>query len=156
MALAKKGWEPSIQVKFGIALILVGMSFIVLVWSGPFANAEFRVSLWWLVLSYFLASIAELCISPVGLSMITKLSLARVVGMMMGVWFLSISMGEYIAGAMAQSAAVQTVGGQVTNPQLALDTYLHTFLTGGLMTIGAGILLLLISPWLKRIMHGVT
>ncbi|MGN6277494.1 MAG: peptide MFS transporter [Sphingomonas sp.] len=156
VALAKKGWEPSIQVKFGIALILVGMSFIVLVWSGPFANAEFRVSLWWLVLSYFLASIAELCISPVGLSMITKLSLARVVGMMMGVWFLSISMGEYMAGAMAQSAAVQTVGGQVTNPQLALDTYLHTFLLGGEMTIGAGIVLLAISPWLKKIMHGVT
>jgi len=154
--LAKKGWEPSIQVKFGIALILVGLGFVVLAMSGSTANEAFRVSLWWLVLTYFLHSIAELCISPVGLSMITKLSIARVVGMMMGVWFLSISIGEYLAGAAAQAAAVQTVGGEVTNPELALNTYLHTFMTGGELTIGAGIVLLAISLWLRKLMHGVT
>ena len=87
--------------------------------------------------------------------MITKLSIARVVGMMMGVWFLSISIGEYLAGAAAQSAAVQTVGGQVTNPQLALETYAHTFMVGGEMTMGAGVILLIISPWLRKLMHGV-
>ena len=155
IALAKKGWEPSIQVKFGIALLLVGLGFVVLAWSEGTANAAFRVSLWWLVLTYFLHSIAELCISPVGLSMITKLSIARVVGMMMGVWFLSISIGEYLAGAAAQSASVQTVGGQVTNPQVALQTYAHTFLVGGETTMIAGVILLAISPWLRRLMHGV-
>ena len=155
LALAKRGLEPSIQVKFAIALMLVGLGFVVLSWSGATANAAFRVSLWWLVLTYFLHSIAELCISPVGLSMITKLSIARVVGMMMGVWFLSISIGEYLAGAAAQAAAVQTVGGEVTNPQLALATYSHTFMTGGELTIIAGVILLAISPWLKKIMHGV-
>jgi POT family proton-dependent oligopeptide transporter len=153
--LAKKGLEPSIQVKFGIALLLVGLGFVVLAWSGSSANAAFRVSLWWLVLTYFLHSIAELCISPVGLSMITKLSIARIVGMMMGVWFLSISVGEYLAGAAAQMASVKTVGGQVTNPELSLHTYLGTFMTGGLMTIGAGVVLLVISPLLKKLMHGV-
>ena len=155
IALAKKGWEPSIQVKFGIALLLVGLGFVVLAWSQGTANAAFRVSLWWLVLTYFLHSIAELCISPVGLSMITKLSIARVVGMMMGVWFLSISIGEYLAGAAAQSASVQTVGGQVTNPQVALQTYAHTFMVGGETTMIAGVILLAISPWLRRLMHGV-
>ena len=155
ITLAKKGLEPSIQVKFGIALLLVGLGFVVLSYSGSSANAAFRVSLWWLVLTYFLHSIAELCISPVGLSMITKLSIARIVGMMMGVWFLSISVGEYLAGAAAQAAAVQTVGGQVTNPELALNTYLHTFMTGGELTIGAGVILLVISPLLKKLMHGV-
>ena len=155
LSLAKRGWEPSIPVKFGIALLLVGLGFVVLAWSGSTANEAFRVSLWWLVLTYFLHSIAELCISPVGLSMITKLSIARIVGMMMGVWFLSISAGEYLAGAAAQAAAVQTVGGQVTNPELALNTYLHTFMLGGEMTIGAGVLLLVIAPLLKRLMHGV-
>ncbi|TPG40424.1 MFS transporter [Sphingomonas koreensis] len=155
LKLAKKGWEPSIQVKFGIALILVGLGFVILALSGSTANEVFRVSLWWLVLTYFLHSIAELCISPVGLSMITKLSIARVVGMMMGVWFLSISIGEYLAGAAAQAAAVQTVGGQVTNPEVALHTYLSTFMTGGEMTMGAGVILLAISPWLKKLMHGV-
>lgn len=155
LALAKKGWEPSIQVKFGIALLLVGLGFVVLAWSRTTANADFRVALWWLVLTYFLHSIAELCISPVGLSMITKLSIARVVGMMMGVWFLSISIGEYLAGAAAQAASVQTVGGQVTNPQLALETYAHTFMTGGELTMAAGVILLAISPWLRKLMHGV-
>ncbi len=156
LTLAKKGWEPSIPLKFGLALILVGLGFVSLALSGSTANDIFRVSLWWLVLTYFLHSIAELCISPVGLSMITKLSIARVVGMMMGVWFLSISVGEYLAGAAAQAASVQTVGGQVTNPELSLQTYLSTFMTGGELTIGAGILLLAISPWLKKLMHGVT
>jgi proton-dependent oligopeptide transporter, POT family len=153
--LAKKGWEPSIQVKFGIALLLVGLGFVVLAWSQSTANADFRVALWWLVLTYFLHSIAELCISPVGLSMITKLSIARVVGMMMGVWFLSISIGEYLAGAAAQAASVQTIGGQVTNPQLALQSYSHTFMVGGEMTMIAGVILLAISPWLRKLMHGV-
>ncbi|MGN6848941.1 MAG: peptide MFS transporter [Sphingomicrobium sp.] len=153
--LAKRGWEPSIQVKFGIALLLVGLGFVVLAWSKSTANADFRVALWWLVLTYFLHSIAELCISPVGLSMITKLSIARVVGMMMGVWFLSISIGEYLAGAAAQAASVQTVGGQVTNPQLALESYAHTFMVGGKMTMAAGVILLAISPWLRKLMHGV-
>lgn len=153
--LSKRGWEPSIQVKFGIALLLVGLGFVVLSWSTGTANADFRVALWWLVLTYFLHSIAELCISPVGLSMITKLSIARVVGMMMGVWFLSISIGEYLAGAAAQAASVQTIGGEVTNPQLALQTYAHTFMVGGESTMVAGVILLAISPWLRKLMHGV-
>ena len=156
LAMAKRGVEPSIPLKFGIALLLVGLGFITLAASGGTADATFRVSLWWLVLTYFLHSIAELCISPVGLSMITKLSIARIVGMMMGVWFLSISVGEDLAGAAAQAAAVQTVGGQVTNPELALHTYLHTFQTGGILTIVAGVILLAISPLLRRIMHGVS
>lgn len=156
LALAKRGLEPSIQVKFALALMLVGLGFVALSASGGTADATFRVSLWWLVLTYFLHSIAELCISPVGLSMITKLSIARIVGMMMGVWFLSISVGEYVAGAAAQAAAVTTVGGQVTNPELSLHTYLGTFMTGGELTIGAGVVLLVIAPLLKRLMHGVT
>ena len=155
IALSKKGLEPSIQVKFGLALLLVGLGFVVLAWSEGTADANFRVALWWLVLTYFLHSIAELCISPVGLSMITKLSIARVVGMMMGVWFLSISIGEYLAGAAAQAASVQTVGGEVTNPQLALQTYAHTFMVGGETTMIAGVILLAISPWLRKLMHGV-
>jgi POT family proton-dependent oligopeptide transporter len=155
LALAKRNWEPSIQVKFGIALLLVGLGFVILAWSKVTAGPDARVALWWLVLTYFLHSIAELCISPVGLSMITKLSIARVVGMMMGVWFLSISIGEYLAGAAAQAASVQTVGGQVTNPQLALESYAHTFMVGGETTMIAGVILLAISPWLRKIMHGV-
>ena len=154
--LARRGWEPSIQLKFGMALILVGSSFLLLALSGHFANEQFRVSLWWLVLSYFLGAIAELCISPVGLSMITKLSMARVVGMMMGIWFLSMSVADYLAGAIAQAASTPTIGGQVLNPQLSLQNYLDSFMTGGLWTMAAGILLITISPLLKRLMNGVS
>ena len=153
--LAKRNLEPSIPIKFGLALIGVGAGFVLLAWSGHFAGETFRVSLWWLVLTYFLHSIAELCISPVGLSMITKLSITRVVGMMMGVWFLSISVAEYFAGAIAQSASVQTVGGEVTNAQLSLQTYLHSFMNGGIATIVAGGVLLALAPVLKKLMHGV-
>ena len=84
---------------------------------------NFQVGLWWLAGFYLIHSVAELCISPVGLSMITKLSIARVVGMMMGVWFLSISVAQYVAGIVAQFASVETVGGQVTNLKVSLNTY---------------------------------
>jgi len=155
ISLAKRGWEPSIQVKFALALVLVGLGFVILPWAGSTADATFRISLWWLVLTYFLHSIAELCISPVGLSMITKLSIARIVGMMMGVWFLSISVGEYLAGAAAQMASVKTVGGQVTNLKVSLETYLGVFTTIGWISVGIGVVLLLLSWPLKYLMHGV-
>ena len=119
------------------------------------ANADFRVALWWLVLTYFLHSIAELCISPVGLSMITKLSIARVVGLMMGVWFLSISVAQYFAGIVAQFASVETVGGQVTNLKVSLATYTSTFTTIAWIAIAAGVVLFLLSWPLQKWMHGV-
>jgi len=96
-----------------------------------------------------------LCISPVGLSMITKLSIARIVGMMMGVWFLSISVAQYVAGIVAQVASVETVGGQVTNLKVSLDTYTGVFWTIGWIAVGIGLFLLLLSPLIKRWMHGV-
>jgi len=155
LALAKRGWEPSIPIKFGLALVGAGLSFLLLTWGGHFAGPDFRMSLWWMVSSYFVASIAELFISPVGLSMITKLSVVRVVGLMMGVWFLSFAVAEYLAGAIAQATAVQTVGGQVTNMRLSLETYLASFWTAGLWTVAIGVLLLVLTPLIKRLMHGV-
>ena len=155
LGLAKRGWEPSIPVKFALALMLVGLGFVVLSWSGSTANEACRISLWWLVLTYFLHSIAELCISPVGLSMITKLSITRIVGLMMGVWFLSISCAQYVAGVVAQVASVETVGGQVTNRQVSLETYVGVFWHIGLIAAGIGLFLLLLSPLIKKWMHGV-
>jgi POT family proton-dependent oligopeptide transporter len=155
VSLAKRHLEPSIPVKFAIALMMVGFGFLVLVFGARFVDSEFRVGLSWLVLAYLIHSIGELCLSPVGLSMITKLSIARVVGLMMGVWFLSSSMAQYVGGIVAQFAAVETVGGEVTNPERALKTYVDVFQTIGLSSIGFGIALLVLSPLLKRMMHGV-
>jgi POT family proton-dependent oligopeptide transporter len=157
LGLAKRGLEPSIPVKFSIALMGVGAGFLFLVLGTTFAGPEnnWQVGLWWLAGLYLIHSLAELCISPVGLSMITKLSIARVVGLMMGVWFLSISVAQYVAGVVAQFASVETVGGQVTNLKVSLDTYTTTFTTIAWIAIGAGVVLFLLSFPLKRWMHGV-
>ena len=155
--LAKRGLEPSIPIKFAIALMGVGAGFLFLVFGSTFAGpgSNFQVGLWWLAGLYLIHSLAELCISPVGLSMITKLSIARVVGLMMGVWFLSISVAQYFAGIVAQFASVETVGGQVTNLKVSLDTYTHTFTMIAWIAIGAGAVLFLLSWPLKKWMHGV-
>jgi POT family proton-dependent oligopeptide transporter len=155
--LAKRGLEPSIPVKFSIALMGVGAGFLFLVFGSTFAGPgnNFQVGLWWLAGLYLIHSLAELCISPVGLSMITKLSIARIVGLMMGVWFLSISVAQYFAGIVAQFASVETVGGQVTNLKVSLDTYTATFTTIAWIAIGAGVLLFLLSWPLQKWMHGV-
>jgi proton-dependent oligopeptide transporter, POT family len=157
IGLAKRNIEPSIPVKFAIALMGVGAGFLLLVFGTTFAGPgnNFQVGLWWLAGLYLIHSIAELCISPVGLSMITKLSIARVVGLMMGVWFLSISVAQYVAGVVAQFASVETVGGQVTNLKVSLVTYSQTFTTIAWIAIGAGVVLFLLSWPLQKWMHGV-
>lgn len=153
--LAKRGLEPSIPIKFAIALVGVGAGFLFLVWGSTFAGPDFKVAIWWVAGLYLIHSMAELCISPVGLSMITKLSIARVVGLMMGVWFLSISVAQSLAGLLAQAASVETVGGQVTNREVSLHTYTAIYQSIGLYTIGAGVVLLILSPVIKKWMHGV-
>ena len=153
--LAKRGIEPTIPVKFSIALMGVGAGFLFLVWGANFAGSDFKVGLAWLAGLYLIHSAAELCISPVGLSMITKLSIARIVGLMMGVWFLSISVAQYVAGIVAASASTETVGGQVTNVKVSLETYSGVFWTIGLTSVGIGVVLLILSPLIKKWMHGV-
>ena len=155
ITLARRGREPSIPVKFGFALIGVGAGFLFLVWGTQFVGPDFKVGIWWLAGLYLIHSAAELCISPVGLSMITKLSIARIVGMMMGVWFLSISCAQYVAGVVAQVASVETVGGQVTNLKVSLDTYAGVFTTIGEVSAAIGVLLLALSWLIRRWMHGV-
>jgi len=154
--LAKRNLEPSTPVKFSMGLMFVGAGFLVLTWAAAnAANVDFRVPLLFLFLTYFLHTLGELCLSPVGLSMITKLSVDRVVGMMMGVWFLSSSVAHIAAGVIAQATATDTVAGVVTSPELALATYGSIFGTIGWVGVGVGVLLLLISPILRKGMAGV-
>jgi POT family proton-dependent oligopeptide transporter len=92
--------EPSISGKFALGLLFMGLSFLVLVPAGAMAQAGegTRVSPWWLIAAYGISELGELCLSPVGLSAVTKLSPARIVGLMMGVWFLSNAFGNKLAG----------------------------------------------------------
>jgi len=154
--LGKRGVEPSVPLKFAIGLMFVGLGFLTLVFGAGFHDASFKVPLIWLAFAYLLHSVGELCLSPVGLSAISKLSVARLVGLMMGVWFLSSSMAQYVGGIIAQFASTETVGGKVLNAEVSLQTYLGVFQTIGLAGIGAAVVLMLLWPLLKRGMHGVS
>jgi len=94
--------EPSVPAKFGLGLLFMSLSFFVLVPAGLLASTEgVRVSPWWLVASYAVSELGELCVSPVGLSAVTKLAPVRILGLMMGVWFLSNAFGNKLAGYAA-------------------------------------------------------
>jgi POT family proton-dependent oligopeptide transporter len=152
--LNRKGLEPSTPLKFGLGILQAGLGFLVL-WFGieNFAGPDFRVPLIWLFLAYLLHTTGEICLSPVGLSMITKLSVARIVGMMMGIWFLASALAHTLAGLVAQATSGDTVGGVVVDPGAQLQTYADVFSTIGWVGVGIGVLLMLLSPWLKRMMH---
>jgi len=154
VALDKKGLQPNTAVKFGLAILLVGLGFGMLVMGGSLA-AGGKVAAIWLVLAYLLHTWGELCLSPVGLSSVTKLSPTRIVGFMMGVWFLATAGAEYVSVLLANLASIDTSGGQVTDVAAAtagyIDLFTKLFYTGGII----GIFLLLISPIIKKLMHGV-
>ena len=94
--------DPSSPVKFAIALVLLGVGFGLMVGAASAAAGGVRVSPWWLVVSYLFQTMGELCLSPVGLSAMSRLAPVRIAGLIMGVWYLSISVGNYLAG-MASS-----------------------------------------------------
>jgi POT family proton-dependent oligopeptide transporter len=153
--LAKRKMEPSTPVKFALGLVQVGLVFFVLVWGTQFAGSDFRVPLIFLALLYLLHTTGELFLSPVGLSMVTKLSAARVVGLMMGVWFLSSSLAHILAAIIAQQTSADTIGGQVVDPAAQLQSYVSVFTAVGIFGVATGIVLLLISPLLKSWMREV-
>jgi POT family proton-dependent oligopeptide transporter len=93
--------EPSSPAKFTLGLIFVGIGFLLLVPASGIAQHGTKVSPWWLVGVYFFHTMGELCLSPVGLSIVTKLAPQRIIGLMMGVWFLSISLGNKLGGYTA-------------------------------------------------------
>ncbi len=153
--LSKHGIEPSAPVKFAFGLILVGLGFLVLVFGAKFHGSDFRVPLIWLVLAYWLHSLGELCLSPVGLSAVSKLSIPKLVGMMFGVWLMASAVAPYVGGIVAQLASTETIGGKVLNAQVSLETYMGVFQTIGIAGLIAGAVALVLSPILKRGMHGI-
>ena len=147
-------YNPNTAVKFSIALILVGLGFGSLV-LGINVSDTGKVAAFWLILTYLLHTCGELSLSPVGLSAVTKLSPVKIVGFMMGVWFLATASSEFIASVLANIASIDTSNGLAPDLNLAKQSYLklfeYLFYTG----IGFGLLLLILSPVIKRLMHGV-
>jgi proton-dependent oligopeptide transporter, POT family len=153
--LSRRGWEPSTPTKFSLALIQLGLGFLVLMYGASIATSPTQIALIWLILLYLLHTTAELCLSPVGLSMTTKLSVPGVVGMMMGCWFLAMAGGNYISGTIAAMTGSDTVGGEIVDPAAALAGYMDVYYTAGIYSIGVGVLALFLVPVLKHFMHGI-
>lgn len=151
--LGQRGYEPSTPLKFGLAIVQIGLGFGVLLVGASFAGPDGKVAVVWLALMYLLHTTGELCLSPVGLSMVTRLSVAQVGGMMMGVWFLSTSFAAYVAGIIAGAMAIEEGGGEAGYGLASLAIYTGVFEKLALLAIGVGILLMLISPMLARRMH---
>ena len=139
--------NPSIPVKFGMGLALLGVGFLVLAWGsfyvpeGAVNNPAVGVGMTWLVVTYFFHTVGELALSPVGLSSVTKLSPQRLVGQMMGTWFMGAALGNLVAGLIA--------GRIETLPPEQLFTVVAS------IVIGAGLLFLLFAPLINRLTHGV-
>jgi POT family proton-dependent oligopeptide transporter len=153
--LGQRNMDPSAPMKFALALVQVGLGFLVLVFGAKFANAEARVPVIFLALAYLLHTTGELCLSPVGLSWMTKLSTPKLLSTLMATWFLSSSAAQFLGGIIAQLTAAETVAGQVTDPAAALVTYMEVFNVIGWWSIGIGIALGLASPLLKKLAPGV-
>src|SRR5690606_23453386 len=100
IGLAKKKIEPNTVVKFGIVFLFLGAAFYILYATRLFANAQGLTSLDVFTIAYLVMTLGELCLSPIGLSIMTKLSPARLQGMMMGMWFLASAYGQYVAGIL--------------------------------------------------------
>jgi POT family proton-dependent oligopeptide transporter len=128
---------PSIPGKFGFGLVFLAVGFFVLAWGSVHASDTNKVGMSWLVVVYFFHTIGELCLSPVGLSSVTKLSPRRLVGQMMGTWFMGTALGNLVAGLWAGR------GESMPLPQL--------FSWVGQVTVGGGIVLLLLSPLIRRL-----
>jgi proton-dependent oligopeptide transporter, POT family len=152
--LARLQRNPNTVLKFAIGLVQLGLGFLVLVWGMGFADDSYRVPLIFLAGAYLLHTTGELCLSPVGLSAVTKLSPAAVVSFIMAGWFLALAFSQYVAGALAAMTATETVAGQVLDPERALAGYSQVFSTVGLSAIGLGVAVGAASFWLKKLGHG--
>ena len=151
--LGKRRSDPPSLLKFALALMQVGGGFLFLVWGAQFADPQFRVPLYFLVGAYLLHTTGELCLSPVGLSVVSKLSPPAIVATMLAMWSLSSSWARFIGGKIAAMAATETVGGEVTDPQASLHAALQVFTWIGLVGIGFGVVFLVLTPLLSRWAH---
>ncbi len=136
--------NPSIPVKFFLGLVLLGVGFLVLAWGAPTPNADGSIPLVgmrWLVVTYFFHTVGELCLSPVGLSSMTKLAPERLVGQMMGTWFMGAALGNLIAGL---------VGARIESMPVS-----QLFSTVAMVAIVSGLVFLVLSPLINRMTHGV-
>ncbi|MGK6343662.1 peptide MFS transporter [Chryseobacterium sp. DT-3] len=150
--LNKRKIEPNTIVKFGLGFIFLGIGYYVLFATRLFADLQGITSLNFFTLALLIITLGELCLSPIGLSIMTKLSTKNLQGMMMGMWFLASAYGQYVAGIIGAGLATAKEGS--TNYD-ALITYTDGYKQLGLYAVIAGVVLILISPFVKKLMQDV-
>ena len=150
--LNKRKIEPNTIVKFGLGFIFLGIGYYVLFATRLFADLQGITSLNFFTLALLIITLGELCLSPIGLSIMTKLSTKNLQGMMMGMWFLASAYGQYVAGIIGAGLATAKEGS--TNYD-ALITYTDGYKQLGLYAVIAGVVLILISPIVKKLMQEV-
>ena len=154
--LDKRGLDPSKPTKSAMGLLFAGLSFLPLVWAAQQAGATGQMaSVWWLVLAYLLLELGEMCLYPVGLSAVTQLSVPRVVSLMMGTWFLATAFSETLAALLGKLAAIEVPEGETMNIAEAAAKYADLFTLLMWLGVGCAVAALLVSPLLRRMMHGV-
>jgi POT family proton-dependent oligopeptide transporter len=140
--------NPSIPRKFGLGLIFNGLAFALLMLAlSTMVSSAGLIPFWTLFMVYVIQSVGELCLSPIGLSMVTKLAPLRLVGFGMGGWFLSTGIGNNLSGIFASVVSGET--GMTTASALSGYTF------GFWALVGSGAALFLLAPWIQRLMHGV-
>lgn len=154
--LGRRGLEPNTPIKFSLALLQLGLGFIVLWWATKNCDARGMVGMSWLLLAYLLHTTGELCLSPVGLSMVTKLSPARLVSTVMGAWFLATAFSSYLGSVIAVFTGVgEGDGGGTPIPLETVHVYGGVFGTIGIAAGVSAVLVAALSPVLAKAMHGI-
>ena len=151
--LDRKKLNPNTSYKFAYALILVGLGFGALVLGGKMSGDEGKVAYYWLVIAYLFHTCGELSLSPIGLSVVTKMSPTKIVGFMMGVWFLATASSEFIAAKISDMASVglEDKGNFMLSKAGYIDLYEYLFYAG----IASGLILIFLTPFIKKLMHGI-
>ena len=152
IGLAKKKLEPNTVVKFGLGFIFLGLSFYTLYYTRYFANDLGITSLDVFTFAYLIMTLGELCLSPIGLSIMTKLSPAKLQGMMMGMWFLASAYGQYVAGILGAGMSTADNDAPAMEKLLAFTAGYKQLAIYALI---AGVVLIIISPLVKKLMQEV-
>ena len=145
--LIRKGWEPSTPAKMGLGILQMGFAFIVLVWGANSAGAEALVPVVFIFLFYLFSTTGELCLSPVGLSAINRLSVRHMASLMMAAWFFGTAGGNYVAGFLG------SIMGESESGDMTREGALEVYWSIGLLAMGFGIAVVVVSPLVKRLMH---
>jgi len=152
--LGRHGRDPSKPFKGALGLVFGGLSFVPLALAAQqVGETGVMASVWWLVLAYLLLEIGEMCLAPVSLAAVTELSVPRVVGLMMGMWLLATAFSETLAAQFGKLAALEVPEGETWDLAQAASGYADLFWLMMWIGLGCGVLALLVSPLLKRMMR---